>query len=107
MVYVDNYRAPFRGMIMSHMTADTNDELDDMAARLGLRPEWKQYGSLIHFDVSASKRLQAITYGAQAVESRELAKIMWNNVEMNSRARRKAAKIKSDESLQCNGNEKQ
>ncbi len=108
-VYVDNYRADFRGMKMSHLTADTMAELDAMAELLKLRAGWKQDegAGIVHFDVSESKRLQAIRYGAVALNPRELVMKVRNNVEMNSRAAAEAEKIKSDESLRRNGNEKE
>lgn len=66
-VYVDNMKMPWRGMIMSHMTADTNDELHEMAAKLGLKRAWFQgmpAHSIEHYDVSEGKRQQAIALGA-------------------------------------------
>lgn len=58
-------------MVMCHMVADTGRELDAMAFELGLKPEWKQIpkretgiGSLIHYDISKSKRNLAIKLGA-------------------------------------------
>lgn len=81
-VYVDNNRAKFRGMRMSHMTADTNEELDAMAEKIGLNPEWKQFGSIIHYDVSSSKRLLAIKHGAIGVTPIELVMKIRDNVEM-------------------------
>lgn len=56
---------------MCHMVADTEKELDEMARKLGLKPEWKQIpkretgiGSLVHYDISKSKRHDAIKLGA-------------------------------------------
>ena len=66
-VYVDNARIPWRGMRMSHLQADSLDELHDFAERLGLRREWFQPGSrpeAAHYDVSDSKRSEAISLGA-------------------------------------------
>lgn len=68
-IYVDNARIPFRGMRMSHMQADTLDELHAMADRLGLRRSWFQPGSrpeAAHYDVSDSKRDEALAFGAVA-----------------------------------------
>lgn len=49
-----------------HMTADTHEELTDMATRLALKPTWIQhYGRHSeHFDLTASKRAQAVRLGA-------------------------------------------
>ena len=68
-VYVDNARIPFRGMRMSHMQADTLDELHAMADAIGLRRSWFQPGSrpeAAHYDVSDSKRAEALALGAVA-----------------------------------------
>jgi len=65
----------------SHLTADTQDELHEFAARLGLRREWFQPGRPIgdnpspfwHYDVTSGKRAQALAMGAISMPSRELA----------------------------------
>lgn len=74
MVYVDDYKGRYRGMIMSHMMADTEEELDAMADRLGLLRTWKQKHPLRppHYDLSQSKRAEAIRQGAREVTAREL-----------------------------------
>lgn len=41
MVYVDNAFIPFRGMLISHMIADTEEELELMREKIGLKKEWK------------------------------------------------------------------
>lgn len=63
-VYVDNFRVPWRGMLMSHMMADDLDELHEFAGRLGLKRAWFQDKSIPHYDVSEGKRLQAVRMGA-------------------------------------------
>lgn len=73
MIYVDKYQFPFRNMKMSHLTADTRDELHLFAALLGLKKDWFQDGRHPHYDVSESKRLEAIAAGATEVDSFELA----------------------------------
>jgi hypothetical protein len=66
-VYVD---APIWGlgrMKMSHMIADTPDELHAMADLLGLDRAWFQHpprASFWHYDVSQTKRKAAIQLGA-------------------------------------------
>ncbi len=53
---------------MSHLIADTLDELHEFAGRLGLRRDWYQDGGWIpHYDVSEGKREEAIAKGAVAV----------------------------------------
>lgn len=73
-VYVDDYRGRFRGMIMSHMTADTLEELHAMADAIGLKREWFQDGSTPHYDVTLSKKQLAIKSGAIKETWRERAK---------------------------------
>jgi len=79
MVYVDDYRAPYGRLLLSHMIADTEAELDRMAEALELRPEWKQPSRRSrgpHFDVSEGKRQEAIRLGAVAVTCRQLAELL-------------------------------
>lgn len=78
-VYVDDFRAPFRGMLMCHMVADTRDELHEMAAKLGLKRSWFQdmpKSSSPHYDVSISKRDEAIRLGAILVNGRGLVEVI-------------------------------
>lgn len=74
-VYVDNYCAAYRGMKMSHLAADSLDELHEMAERLGLRREWFQDKNLPHYDVCKSKRALAIKLGAKEVSSRKIVEV--------------------------------
>ena len=77
-VYVDDRRHPFGRMIMSHMVADTSDELGDMAETIGLREAWIQCPNTYkeHYDISQTKRAQAIEHGAVAVTARKLVEIV-------------------------------
>ncbi|MFE6966851.1 DUF4031 domain-containing protein [Agromyces sp. NPDC057679] len=78
-VYVDNARIPaavpngrntVRG-VWCHMTADTRDELDEMADRLGLKRTWIQHPGTWkeHYDVTEPKRRAAVAAGAVEVEA--------------------------------------
>ena len=73
-VYVDDmYKYPmgqFGRMKMSHMIADTDEELHAMADRIGLARKWYQGD---HYDVSLALRGKAIAAGAVAITLRELA----------------------------------
>jgi hypothetical protein len=83
-VYVDNARIPanvgdVRGR-WSHLTADTTEELGEFAARIGLRAVWFQTCKRAcapagcvhwHYDVTDSKRAEAITAGAKVIDIRE------------------------------------
>lgn len=78
-VYVDNFYVTgggnFGRMKMSHMMADTTEELLEMADKIGLKRIWLQYPgeSTEHFDVSITKRKEAIQSGAIEVNMRPLA----------------------------------
>jgi len=76
-VYVDNARIPFRRMLMSHMLADTTEELEAMARKLGLKERWIQYPGTYreHYDIGVAKREQALSLGALPVSSRFLIKL--------------------------------
>ncbi len=69
-VYVDDMRMKARvGNIearWSHLMADTDEELHAFAARIGLQRRWAQYPGTwkSHYDVTDSKRRQAIAHGA-------------------------------------------
>lgn len=69
-VYVDDMRLLARvGRIearWSHLMADTDEELHAFAASIGLRRSWAQYPGTwkSHYDVTDSKRAQAIYAGA-------------------------------------------
>lgn len=73
-VYVDDmYTVPmgkYRRMKMSHMIADTEDELHKMAAAIGVARKWYQGD---HYDVCMSVRAKAVKLGAQEITMRELA----------------------------------
>lgn len=60
-VYVDDMRAPFGRMIMCHMVANDEEELHNMARKLGLLLKWHQGD---HYDLSLSRRSVAVELGA-------------------------------------------
>lgn len=77
-VYVDDMRAdyrpqhrPGRRYVMSHMIADTEDELHAIAAQIGVARRWYQGD---HYDITQTKRRRAIELGAIPISRRELAK---------------------------------
>lgn len=78
-VYVDDmYRTnlgKFRNMRMSHMIADSTDELLAMADRIGLKREWLQHAGTSNeqFDVGMGLRKKAVSAGAVEISMRELA----------------------------------
>ncbi len=73
-VYIDDmYVYPmgkFYQMKMSHMIADTDEELHAMAEKIGLKRRWFQGD---HYDVTKGKRQEAIRLGAVPIALRTLA----------------------------------
>ncbi len=81
-VYVDDmYRyemGRFGRMKMSHMVADTVEELLEMADTIGLDQRWIQYPNdptRVHFDISMSMRKKAVAAGATEVTMFDLARL--------------------------------
>ena len=76
-VYVDDmFRYPmgkFHRMKMSHMVADTEDELHAMADKIGVARRWYQGD---HYDIAMSKRTLALENGAKEISWRELGMMM-------------------------------
>lgn len=74
-VYVDDmYKystGRFRRMKMSHMIADTEEELHAMARKIGVARRWYQGD---HYDIALSKRALAVEYGAVEITWRALSK---------------------------------
>ena len=79
--YVDDmYLHPmgrFGRMKMSHLVADTLDELHAMADRIGVARRWVQHAERgkgwVHYDISMEKRQLAIAAGAVPITMRQLA----------------------------------
>jgi len=69
-VYVDDSRTPFRGWRMCHMLADTDAELQVMAAALGLQRRWQHDD---HYDLNEEARARAVALGAVEIGRREAA----------------------------------
>lgn len=59
-----------------HLTADSHEELEAMARRLRLRPEWIQHAGrpTEHYDLTPAKRAQAVRYGAREETRRDAAR---------------------------------
>jgi len=76
MVYVDDMKAPYKGMIMCHMIADTKKELLEMCDKIGVNRKWIQHEGTYqeHFDVCQAKRKLAVKNGAFEVTRRDLVK---------------------------------
>lgn len=72
-VYVDDMRASFGRMVMCHMAADSTEELLAMADKIGVQRKWIQKAGTRyeHFDISLSKRTEAVKQGAIELTMRE------------------------------------
>jgi len=75
-VYVDKSKNQYRGMIMSHLLADTVDELHEFAQKLGLKREWFQPKSTPHYDVCQRVRKLAIQLGAIEIDRNKTVEII-------------------------------
>lgn len=81
-VYIDNARIRWnpphmkhRTWFMSHMFADTDEELHAFAAKLGLQRSWHQCppkASWSHYDVTDTVRKRAVALGATTITYRQL-----------------------------------
>lgn len=79
-VYVDDFYVTGMGlgrMKMSHMIADTTEELLAMVDKIGVQRKWIQDAGTPreHFDIALGKRKLAIQFGAIEIGMRELAKM--------------------------------
>ena len=74
-VYVDNMEAPFGRMIMCHMIADSREELDAMADKIGVARKWIQKAGTEyeHYDICKAKKLLALQAGAKEITQHDLA----------------------------------
>lgn len=81
-VYIDDFykigAGNFGRMKMSHMIADTTEELLQMVDKIGVARKWIQNKgtSREHFDVCKSARTKAIEFGAKPISFMELGRIM-------------------------------
>lgn len=90
-VYVDDmYKNPigeFGRMKMSHMAADTTEELIDMVKKIGVNPKWiqKKGEGGEHFDIAMGKRQMAIKMGAIPLSMFTLCPAMVNRKSPNEK----------------------
>lgn len=67
----DHYNTGLRYRQWCHLIADTEDELHKMAKKLKLDRAWFQGKSFPHYDLTPSKRRQAVQfYGAIELEDK-------------------------------------
>lgn len=77
-VYVDDMRAPYGRMVMCHMIADTDAELHQMAAKIGVARRWHQKAGTphSHYDICLAKRAMAVGAGAIEIDRARLGEII-------------------------------
>ena len=78
MLYVDHAKIAYRRMRMSHLVADTSQELAEAESLLQLPPGSVQHPNTPkeHLDICDAKRTAAIALGAQPVNSRDIVEIV-------------------------------
>lgn len=72
----------WRYVTSCHLICDTADELDAIAEKIGLKPEWKQnpLTAQEHYDLTESRRAEAIGFGAKKVKTSQFACIMQRKI---------------------------
>jgi Protein of unknown function (DUF4031) len=75
-VYVDEAVWQRRGRAWCHLVADSSEELEEFAARLGLRRAWLQTKPgrpwRDHYDLPGWARAEAVRLGARELTMREM-----------------------------------
>ncbi len=59
-----------------HLLADSFDELEIFARKMGLHPDWIQSKSFIHYDLAERRRNQALKLGAIEISDKELVDLI-------------------------------
>ena len=82
MIYVDwlmNHGWKMHGKYIKscHLFADTGEELIEFSKKIGLKKNWLQKGSLLHFDLTESKRKLAVKNGAEELTKDTFKKIYY------------------------------
>lgn len=77
-VYVDDMKVPYGRMLMSHMMADTREELYEIVDQIGVNRKWIQHKDTYreHFDICQAKKKLAIQNGAIEVTRKDLVRKM-------------------------------
>lgn len=80
-VYVDDMRNVIRNKNWRyseacHMVADTEHDLHVFARRLNLKRSWFQYNTIPHYDLTKSKRIDAVLLGAIEITDRQLVEMI-------------------------------
>lgn len=79
MVLIGKNKYKYRGMIMSHMGADSLEELHAMAIQIGVNTKhFQNKEGKPHYDICQEKKKMALFLGAKEVSDKELI-LMWRN----------------------------
>lgn len=86
-VYIDNEmsclpKGRYRWNTVTHLFADTLDELHAFAAKIGMRREWFQHkpGGLPHYDLNDTRRQMAFSHGAILLMDRRVIVNKWQEI---------------------------
>lgn len=73
-VYIDKMNAKYKRMIMCHMFADSEDELKEIACKIGVNTKWIQYPGTyrVHFDICLAMKEKALSLGAVEITHSQL-----------------------------------
>lgn len=77
-VYIDKMNAKYKRMIMCHMFADSEDELKEMARKIGVDTKWMQYPGTyrVHFDICLAMKEKALGLGAVEITHSQLRALL-------------------------------
>lgn len=76
MVYIGTRKYKYGRMLMSHMAADTLEELHEMADHIGVnRKYFQNKPGKPHYDICQQMKVKAIEFGAKEVNDRELIRL--------------------------------
>lgn len=72
-IYVDDMNAKYGRMLMVHMLADSDEELHEMADKIGVNRKWWQAPPKhdSHYDICLSKKAKAVSLGAIEITWRQ------------------------------------
>jgi hypothetical protein len=65
-----------------HLLADTEEELHEMAAKIGMKRSWFQKGGkaeMPHYDLVASRSKKAVALGAIEINRKQLCEMLDNH----------------------------
>ncbi len=76
MVYVGKRTYKYGRMLMSHMAADSLDELHQMAKNIGVsKRHFQDKPGKPHYDVCKQNKLKAISFGATEIDDRKIIEL--------------------------------